>query len=424
MSKKPWLMSAVLGTFVIGSFCPFSPLYSVSHAEKSQIASLEDYDDIQRPSDIEIAGQEEEQLSVISTTYNPSKFLTLFDRKKIVQNFRSMDKVFPSRTIRHDKQNVFRFKKDLRKLPNFTYTYNGQARKFKDLLARTGTTGLLIIKDDKILVEKYYLGNSPKSLNTSWSVSKAFVSALIGIALDEGAIRSVNDPITDYLPELSQSGYNSVTIQNILNMASGVKYPDFEEPYRSEWYKELFVDQKPFNGQMTTLPSAAAPGTFAYKGSDTQVLSTLLLKVTGKHPADYLEEKIWKPLGMESHAYWNTDLHGDELAFAFLNATLRDYAKFGRLYLKNGNWNGKQLISEAWVKETYVGSPGMPFYKHQWWLPGGRGEIMASGIYGQSIYVNQNENIVIVKTSVNTQAHETAEEGAAFREAINQLKKK
>ncbi|WP_371318319.1 serine hydrolase [Paenibacillus elgii] len=134
---------------------------------------------------------------------------------------------------------MFRFKKDLHKLPNFTYTYNGESRQFKDLLARTVTTGLLIIEDDKILVENYYLGNTQKSLNTSWSISKSFTSALIGIAIDEGYIRSVNDPITDYLPELSQSGYNGVTIQHILNMASGVKYPVFEEPYRTVWYNEL-----------------------------------------------------------------------------------------------------------------------------------------------------------------------------------------
>ncbi|PUA36221.1 hypothetical protein C8Z91_27675 [Paenibacillus elgii] len=422
MLKKPWLMSAVLSTFVIGSFGSFAPLYSVSHAEESQIASLEDYEDIQLSSDKEIVGQEEQQLSVSSATYDPSKFLTLFDRKKIVQNFRSMDKVFPSRTIQHDKQNVFRFKKDLHKLPNFTYTYNGESRQFKDLLARTVTTGLLIIEDDKILVENYYLGNTQKSLNTSWSISKSFTSALIGIAIDEGYIRSVNDPITDYLPELSQSGYNGVTIQHILNMASGVKYPVFEEPYRSVWYNELFVNKKSFNSKMATLPAETPPGTFTYKGSDTQVLGMLIHRVTGKQPAQYLEEKIWKPLGMESRAYWNTDLHGDDMTFAFLNATLRDYAKFGRLYLNNGLWNGKRIISDNWVKETYVGSPGMPYYKNQWWLPGDSQEILASGIYGQSIYVNQKENIVIVKTSVNTQDNEMFEEVVAFREAIAALK--
>ncbi|USG66575.1 beta-lactamase family protein [Brevibacillus ruminantium] len=369
---------------------------------------------------------EENSARALSAKYDHTKFLTLFDKKKIIKNFRSMDKIFPSYKILNDKRNVFRFDQKPRRLPNFTYQYNKQTHRFEDLLKRTGTTGLLVIKDDKMVTERYYHGNDAKALNTSWSMSKSITSALVGIAIDEGYIESVDDPITDYLPELKDSGYDGVSIKDILNMASGVKYPVYEEPFLTEWYQTLFVKKKSFNEMMTTLTTAAPPGTFTYKGSDTQVLGMLLKKTTGKQPSKYLEEKIWKPLGMESPANWNTDLHGDDMTFAYLNATLRDYAKIGRLYLNNGNWNGKQIISEDWVKETYIGSEGFPFYKYQWWIPPSNNpnskEILASGIYGQSIYVNQDENVIIVKTSVNSTDEDLGEEITVFREIVEILK--
>ncbi|MCZ8520294.1 MULTISPECIES: serine hydrolase domain-containing protein [Paenibacillus] len=366
-----------------------------------------------------------EDTSVESAAYHPSRFLTLFEPDRIVRNFRSMKKVFPSHRIHPNKRGIYTFKQAPRSLPEFNYTFGGESLSFQELLERTGTTSLLVLSDDTLWVEKYFRGNTRDSLATSWSISKSFTSALIGIAIDEGYIGSIEDPITKYLPDLLGSGYDGVPIKHILNMTSGVDYPVYQEPYISQWYRELFVEGRSFNKKMTTLTSAAPPGTFVYKGSDTQVLGMLLKKTTGRQPSQYLEEKLWKPLGMESHAFWNTDLHGDDMTFAYLNATSRDYAKFGRLYLHNGNWNGKQLIPEAWVKETYTGSEGAPFYKNQWWIPAdglNTNEIFASGIYGQTIYVNQKENIVIVKTSVATKETETYEEIVAFREAIRQLK--
>lgn len=383
-------------------------------------------DSVTEEGNLEDSVIEEDNESSVRSKYDHTKFLTLFDKDKIIKNFRSMNKIFPSHKIKNDKKNTFTFKKKLRDLPNFTYTYNKQQHKFEDLLKRTVTTGLLVIKDDKIVTERYYHGNSQKTLNTSWSMSKSFTSALVGIAIDEGYINSVDDPITDYLPELKDSGYDGVSIKDILNMASGVKYPVYEEPFITEWYNRLFVEKESFNEMMTTLPSDASPGTFTYKGSDTQVLGMLIKKTTGKQPSKYLEEKIWKPLGMEHSAYWNTDLHGDDMTFAYLNASLRDYAKFGRLYLNNGNWNGKQIISEDWVKETYIGSEGFPFYKYQWWIPPSpdpdNKEILANGIYGQNIYVNQNENMIIVKTSVNSSEEDLGEEITVFREIVELFK--
>ncbi|UHA71831.1 serine hydrolase domain-containing protein [Paenibacillus sp. 481] len=433
MAKRQWIVTLALSTFFAGSFSSFGPVYSTAHAlnteETPRSNITEDIQSLSSPdifeqNDSEGSHFEETQFAVTAATYDPTAFLTLFDKDKIVHNFRSMHKVFPSRIVRNDLHHVYKFKKALRKVPNFTYTYNGQARTFKDLLQRTGTTGLLVLENDKILIEKYYQGNTPKSLATSWSISKSITSALIGIAIDEGHIKNVNDPITDYLPELKQSGYNGVSIKHILNMASGVKYPNFDNEFMKVWHQELFVDKKSFNHKMTGLPADTVPsGTFVYKGSDTQVLGMLLLKVTGKHPSKYLEEKIWKPLGMESVAKWNTDMHGDDMTFAFLNATVRDYAKIGRLYLNNGNWNGKQIVSENWIKETYIASEGSPFYKYQWWIPmeSNGTEIIANGIYGQTIYVNQKENIVLIKTSTDT-VEEGLEEIVAFREIIRVLK--
>lgn len=376
------------------------------------------------------------------------RLMTLRDQQTQIRNFHRMYEVFPSRVIHHDESATFRFARDLQGV-DITYTFQGKQLRLEEFLERTTTMGLLVIKDDRIVLERYFRGADGASLFTSWSVAKSFVSALIGVAIHEGIIAGVDRPITDYVPELRGSGYDGATIKDVLQMSSGV---DFNEVYDnlfsniSRMYLGSFLFGTRINDYAAGVSSRSRPGEkFEYVSVDTQALGMLLERATGKHLAAYLEEKLWRPLGMESDAYWITDRSGDsgmEYAFCCLNATLRDYAKFGRLYLHGGDWNGRQIVPDSWVRESVV--PDKPFlrlsgadtpwwappgwdigYQYQWWVPAGQdGEFTAIGLWGQYVYVNPRENVVIVKTSVDPDFDRDMETIAAFRGICAALREK
>lgn len=341
------------------------------------------------------------------------RVLNLFNEDVIAQNFRTMGDKFDSRIIHHGPD-VFAFKKDIKKLPD-EYMFHGQKKSVQSFIERTGTTGLLVIKDDTILFEKYYRGNTGSSKAMSWSVAKSFVSALFGIAVSEGYIKDINQPVTDYLPSLKNSGYSGVSIKNVLQMSSGVRFNEDYGDFNSDINRmgRYFALNMPFAEFVASLKAERKQGTYHhYVSMDTQVLGMIICKATGKTLSEYAQEKLWKPLGMESDAYWLTDSKGMEAAFGGLNVTLRDYARFGRLYLKKGNWNGRQIIPEAWCESSVTpdASHLMPGkrdnaswvlgYGYQWWIPENPdGDYLAIGIYGQAIYVYPKYNIVIAKTS-------------------------
>ncbi|MDM5188192.1 serine hydrolase [Bacillus sp. DX4.1] len=346
---------------------------------------------------------------------NPSNLCTLFAKRKRIENFRSLYKIYPAQKVKR-KGPVFQFDYDLKKMC-MMYSYNGKQSTLDEFLKRTMTTGFLAIKNDKIVNERYLHGNTSSSLNTSWSVTKSVISALVGIAIDEGYIKGVHEPIISYVPELKNSGYKNVSIKEVLQMSSGIHFNENYNDCSSDFYmiiQELFGEGQSMNQYVSQLDYQEFPRIFSYKSIDTQVLGMLITKATGQNPAQYLQEKIWEPLGMECDAFWNTDYDGNILAYSFLNATLKDFAKFGLLYLHNGNWKGKQIISQKWVRESVIPerhdllkdtrSNFTDSYQYQWWIPGPNyidGEFLAIGIWGQSIYINQQENLVIVKTSVD-----------------------
>lgn len=330
--------------------------------------------------------------------------------------FRNMDAIFPIKVVeRADKP--FHFKEAPQDLNGVEYEWQGSKSTVEAFLEKTITTAFVVVKDDAIVFEKYYLGNTHASNATSMSVAKSFISALIGIAIDEGLIKSVDDPIERYVPALKDSGYAGVTIKHLLQMSSGI---DFSEVYDDET-SDIIVMMGQLAGGKSILDYAASLASekpsgksFNYASIDTNVLGFLLESVTGKNPAAYLEEKIWKPIGMESNATWGTDNHGNVLTFAWLNVTARDYAKFGRLYLNGGRWDGEQIVPANWVKNSLVPDadylklkdlyvPGWDIgYQYQWWVPAGSdGEFTAIGVWGQYIYVNRAQNLIIVKNSVD-----------------------
>ena len=339
----------------------------------------------------------------------------LFDPTKIAENFRSMESIFPSKPI-SKSSNPYKLKENIREL-NVSYKFGSKNHQMDEMLDRTFTTGLLVLKNDTIVYEQYFRGNSATARNTSWSMAKSFISALIGIAIAEGKINSVNDPITKYVPELINSGYNNVPIKHILQMSSGVRFNEgYSNPKSdvNQLMSKLFLYIRSMDRVISDFPSVETSGKkFNYMSLDSHVLGLLLRRVTGRSITDYFQEKLWQPLGAESDASWVTDLYGAEITFCGLNATLRDYVKFGLLYLHEGKLNGKQILSEQWVKESIT--PDRPDlqagntdekeyggfgYQYQWWIPpNSDGDFAAMGHRGQFIYVSPKHQVVIVKTS-------------------------
>ncbi|MBP7604679.1 MAG: serine hydrolase [Spirochaetes bacterium] len=341
------------------------------------------------------------------------RVITLFDSDKIVENFRSMGEMLDSRVVRRGPE-VYEFKRANAALPD-TYIFRGSVKKVGPFLERTGTTGIVVVRDDTILHERYCLGNTETSKAISWSVAKSFVSALFGIAMHEGHIKDIMEPVTGYVPLLKVSGYNDVPIKHVLQMSSGVRFNEDYADFNSDINRmgRAIALKTPLDDFVASLQSERKPGVYNhYVSMDTQVLGMIIREATGKTLSAYTEEKLWKPLGMESDALWLVDSAGMEAAFGGLNVVLRDYARFGRLYLNNGNWNGVQVVPAAWVKASVT--PDAPHlmpgkrdssgwvlgYGYQWWIPENpEGDFLAIGIYGQFIYIHPRHRIVIAKTS-------------------------
>jgi len=280
---------------------------------------------------------------------------------------------------------------------------------FDELLASTETTAFLIIKDDRLIYENYFNGYERDSINTSFSVAKSFVSALVGISIDEGLIDSVDDPITKYIPELQNkdSRYSAITIKNLLSMASGLRYLEEETPFSDD--TKTYYDPNLRAIALSAVIEGEPGERFHYNNYNYLLLGIILERATGMPVAKYMEEKLWKPLGMEAPASWSLDseTNGFEKMESGINARAIDFAKFGRLYLNNGSdWNGEQTISEKWVStSTSANSTNDPSmeYQYGWWIYPPQDDVdnnrhfSARGNLGQFIYVALEERLVIVR---------------------------
>ena len=344
------------------------------------------------------------------------RMASYYDLDHITENYRRTHEFFPVTTV-HAGANPWKFKYAFEDIPD-TFVYDGQEQSISALMEETGTTGLLVADDDTILFEQYYQGETENDRHIQFSVTKSFISALFGIALDQGLIDSIEDPVTKYLPELKGSGYDGIALRNILTMSSGIRF--------NEDYGDLTSDVNRMSmaiGTGDSLDEFAAslkrerePGTYNdYISVNTHVLGMVLKRVTGRTITNLLEDQIWRPVGMEHDAYFLIDGHGMEVAMGGLQASLRDMARMGRLYLHQGNWNGEQIVPAEWVKASVTPSEphlmagfdnpnsDTPYgYGFQWWTPSHpHGDFMASGIYHQFIYVDPTTGVVITKTSAN-----------------------
>lgn len=316
-------------------------------------------------------------------------------------------KKFPSRALKAPEQK-FNFKIAAQnKSPKVITNKNRKDINFDDYIKDHKTVAFMIIQNDSIYYEKYFKGHDESSIVPSFSMAKSVISLLIGCAIDDGLIKSVNEPITNYLPQLQKNGLDKVTIKHLLQMTSGIR---FNESYVNPFgHAASFYYGRKLSKSVNKLKLKDEPGTkFNYISGNTQALGMILEKaLKGKTITDYLQEKIWLPLGMEFDASWSIDKknNGVEKAFCCINARARDYAKFGRLYLNNGNWNGQQIISSNWVKESTkidTANGSAAFYQYQWWILGKQGDYMAQGILGQFIYVNPAKHLIMVRLGKST----------------------
>ena len=340
---------------------------------------------------------------------------SLFTGVEQYESFNRLKDIFPHHVIPASESPYTFPRGDAIELPA-SYEFGGETRDTQAFLVDTDTAALFVLKDGAVVYENYWLTGGPDVNWMSMSVGKSFVSALVGIAIADGLIADVTDPITEYVPTLAGSAYDGVRIKDVLQMSSGARWDeDYSDP-ESDIMRFIYAFGTGASlAEFTaSLVREREPGTFNYYNStDTQALGLLLAAVTGKSLADYAAEKLWAPLGMERDAYWITDNDGMEMAAGGLQVVARDYAKLGQLYLDGGKWQGRQVIPAAWVHDSVTPDaphlmPGLQpeypvGYGYQWWVPqGDEGEFSAIGVYNQFIYVNPTKRVVIVKLSANS----------------------
>ena len=274
-----------------------------------------------------------------------------------------------------------------------------------DLLAELKTVAVLVIKNDSLLYEKYWDGYSDSSLSNSFSMAKSITSLLIGVAIKEGKIKSVEEPVGNYLPEFKEGMAADLKIKDLLTMSSG---SNWDESYANP----LSVTTESYYGTdlyktATGVKIVKKPGTYhSYRSGDTELLGLIMEKVTGKSLSDYASEKLWQPLGAGQPALWSTDKEkGNEKAFCCFNSNARDFARIGQLMLDSGKWKGNAIIDSAYYVQSITAcnipdEEGLPcnYYGYQWWIrPAYPGVFYARGILGQYIIVIPSKKTVLVR---------------------------
>jgi CubicO group peptidase (beta-lactamase class C family) len=298
-------------------------------------------------------------------------------------------------------------------LKNVHFQSRGQPYDLFDYLADNRVAGLLVLKNGKVALEDYELGAGPDTRWISFSMAKSVASTLVGAALKQGLIASLDDPLTRYLPQLKGGPYDGVSVRNIMQMASGVKWNETYTDPHSDRRKllEKQLAQKPGSivAYMNTLSRAGPPGSiWTYSTGESFMVGALLEAATHKSLATYLSETMWSRLGMEHDATWWLESPGGMgLAGSGLGATLRDYGRFGLLVQQDGVIDGKQIVPAGWFQQAgsahRIGGKSVD-YGYLWWpIPAGdpihRGAFQAIGIFGQHLYVNPREKLVIVVLS-------------------------
>ncbi len=320
-----------------------------------------------------------------------------------VNTFRHIDRVFPSAIVKHGS-GVRPLPQSSRQLRDVSFVSSGRRLHLPDYIRLNRIAGLLVLKDGQIALERYELGNTPHTRWVSFSVVKSITSTLAAAAIHDGLIGGLDDPVTRYLPQLRRSAYDGATIRNVLQMASGVRWNEAYTDPLSDRRKmlDLQLQQRPgaLLQFMASLPRAAQPGTeWNYNTGETYVLGSLVRQAVKRPLSQYLSDKIWSRFAMEEDATWWTESPGGvEFGGSGFAATLRDYGRFGQFVLEGGVAGGHQVVPSGWFPNAGqpkpVGGQLIP-YGYMWWSEPGRA-FRAFGIFGQSIYVNPTQHVVIV----------------------------
>jgi CubicO group peptidase (beta-lactamase class C family) len=339
------------------------------------------------------------------------------------KGYRDIEHIYKTHTIRRGKT--------VHPLPvaakpiDPTFSYDGKTWTIDAYMKAYRVSGLLVLKDGKIVLEKYGLGRKPTDRWTSFSVAKSVTSTLVGAAIQDGKIKSLNDPVTRYVTDLKGSAYEGVTVRQMLMMSSGVQWnEDYVDPKSDVAQAGQSVTEpgiNPMVSYLRKLPRANPPGAkFHYNTGETDLVGVLVSKATGETLAQYASEKIWKPYGMEQDAVWMTDPGDQERGGCCISMTLRDYGRLGLFIADGGVANGKRIVPKGWVaaatrREIDNGTPAPGGYGYFWWiLP--NGGYSGIGIFGQSVTMFPAEHLVIVQNAAWPKA--TGKELSAARAAM------
>ena len=329
---------------------------------------------------------------------------TLFDADRIVDNFSNMDAAFLHVELPRGDRPVSA-------LPAGAPL--AMPAGYERWVAARTVTSVLVLQDGAVVHEAYYQGTGPQDRRISWSMAKSYLSALFGILVDEGAIASLDDPVTDYAPMLAGGAYDGATVRNVLQMASGVVFDEDYLDYNSDINRMGRV--LALGGRMDEFAAGlsarfAAPGeVWQYTSIDTHVVGMVARGATGRSVPALMSEKLVAPLGLERSPLYLTDGVGVAFVLGGLNVTTRDYARFGQMILQGGMWQGQQVVPADWVAAstapTAPTEPGKIGYGYQWWIPVGAraGEVMGRGIYGQYLYIDAQAQVVAVVTAADRQ---------------------
>jgi CubicO group peptidase (beta-lactamase class C family) len=347
---------------------------------------------------------------------------TVGELRHLVATYSHFDELFPARPVARAPV-PWQFKRAAE--PTIFYNFNSNRLSIQEYLARNPTTGLLIAKDDTILYEHYQYARTDRDRFLSQSMAKTITAMLIGIAISEGRIKSVDEPVVSYVPGLASTEYGKTPLRDLLHMSSGVAFTEIYDGKDdvSRLWKDLFAE--PGKGPVLSVAQfntrATPPGTkWHYASVETEILGLVLRAAIGMPVAEYVSEKIWQQIGAEADASWTIDSTGQEVSFCCFNAVLRDYARLGRLLAYDGAWEGRQLIPRQWVFEATTVRPNdghlaprvaTPFfgYGYQVWLfPGEERRFALLGVRGQMILVDPASKLVMVHTAVRQKPSDRA----------------
>lgn len=333
-----------------------------------------------------------------------------------VNTFRNIDRLFPTRTVARGKT-VSTLPLSKQPLREFTYQVDGKTYDLYDVLSMNRVSGMLIIHRGEVVFEQYLLGNNEHTRWMSMSVVKSITATLIGAAIHDGHINSIDDPIVNYLPRFKGTAYDGVTVKHVLQMSSGVAWNETYTDATSDRRRmlEAQISQQPgaILDLMAALPRAAKPGTvWNYSTGETQLAGALVQAATGKPVAQYLSEKIWSKLGMEADAnWWLQSPDGLEIGGSGLSATLRDYGRLGLFWLNDGVVNStnnsltatgsERILPQGWMQAASsrqrIGGKTVDYGYMLWPMHGN--SYAAEGIFGQYLFVDPDKQLVVAMWS-------------------------